>query len=93
MGKVNPAFIGLSQYKAPFCRDLAGKHFHLVMDDGSELSLNFLDGENVQIAEKGGPYIWETYECMKGDETTYLVHVQPAAGNGLINKSWILDTE
>lgn len=93
MGKVNPNFIGLSQYKAPFCYELGGKHFHLVMDDGSELSLNFLDGESVQIAEKGQPYVFETYECMKGDDTTYFVHVQPVAGKGLINKSWILDTE
>lgn len=93
MGKVDPRFIGLSQYKAAFCHELGGKHFHLVMDDGSELSLNFLDGENVQIAEKGQPYVWETYECMKGDDTTYFVHVQPGSGKGLINKSWILDTE
>ena len=34
MGKVNPKFIGLSQYKAPFCYELAGKHFHIIMDDG-----------------------------------------------------------
>ena len=93
MGKVNPKFIGLSQYKAAFCQELSGKHFHLVMDDGSELSLNFLDGENVQIAEKGQPYVWESYECMKGDDCTYFVHVQPVSGKGLINKSWILDLE
>ena len=41
MGKVNPNFIGLSQYKAPFSHELGGKHFHLVMDDGSEIV--FLD--------------------------------------------------
>ena len=92
MGKVNPKFIGLSQYKAAFCQELSGKHFHLVMDDGSELSLNFLDGENVQIAEKGQPYIWESYECMKGDDCTYFVHVQPVSGKGLINHTWVLDT-
>ena len=93
MGKVNPKFIGLSQYEAAFCQELGGQHFHLVMDDGSELSLNFLDGENVQIAEKGQPYVWESYECMKGDDCTYFVHAQPVSGKGLINKSWILDLE
>ena len=93
MGKVNPKFIGLSQYKAPFTQELAGRSFHLVMDDGSELMLKFIDGENVEIAEKGQPFVWESYECMKGDECTYFVHVQPTAGNGLINKSWILDLE
>ena len=93
MGKVNPKFIGLSQYKAPFSFDLGGKHFHLIMDDGSDVSMNFIDGETVQIAEKGQPYIFETYECMKGDDTTYLVHVMTTEGKGKINKSWILDTE
>lgn len=93
MGKVNPKFIGLSQYKAPFCYELAGKHFHIIMDDGREFSLHFLDGETLQYAEKGQPYIWDSYECMKGDDTTYFVHVQPAAGKGLINYSWIIDTD
>ena len=84
-------FIGLSQYRIPFCYELAGRHFHLVMDDGEELSLNFLDGENVQVAKKGQPYIWESYECLKGDADTYLVHIQPSAGGGLINESYVLD--
>ena len=54
MGKVNPKYIGLSQYKAAFCHELGGKHFHLVLDDGDELSLNFLDGENLQWTENKG---------------------------------------
>ena len=85
-------FIGLSQYKVAFNYELAGRHFHLVMDNGEEISLYFMDGENVQIAEKGQPYVFETYECLKGDDATYLVHIQPVAGKGLINKSYVLDT-
>ena len=85
-------FIGLSQYRGAFNYELAGKSFHLVMDDGKELSMVFLDGENVQIAEKGRPYIWERYECLKGDETTYLVHVRKA-DDPMINMTWVLDTE
>ena len=27
-------FTGLSQYKVAFCYELAGRHFHLVMDSG-----------------------------------------------------------
>ena len=85
-------FIGLSQYKVAFNYELAGKHFHLIMDDGEDISLNFLDGETVQIAEKGSQYVFESYECLKGDDTTYLVHIQPVSGKGLINKSFVLDT-
>ena len=89
MGK----FIGLSQYKAPFSYELAGKHFQIVMDNGSEYSLFFVDGETVQVAKKGEAYLFETYECLKGDDTTYLVHIQPTAGKGLENWSLVLDTE
>jgi hypothetical protein len=85
-------FVGLSQYKVAYNHELAGRHFHLVMDSGEDISLYFMDGENVQIAERGQPYVFETYNCLKGDDTTYLVHVQPAAGKGLINKGFILDT-
>lgn len=92
MGKVNSKFIGLSQYKVPFSFELAGKHFHIVMDDGKEYSLHFLDGEVLQWAAKGEPYTWDSYECLKGDETTFFVHLQPTAGRGKINHNWILDT-
>ena len=92
MGKINRKFIGLSQYRAPLCHELAGKHFHIVMDEGKEYSLYFLDGENLQIAEKGQTYIWESYECLKADDTTYFVHIMPTAGKGLINHTWVLDT-
>ncbi len=85
-------FIGLSQYKIAFNYELAGKHFHLIMDSGEEVSMYFMDGENVQIAEKGQPYVFETYECLKGDDATYLVHTQPESGKGLINKTYVLDT-
>ena len=85
-------FTGLSQYKIAFNYELAGKHFHLIMDSGEEVSMYFMDGENVQIAEKGQPYVFETYECLKGDDATYLVHIQPVSGKGLINKTYVLDT-
>jgi hypothetical protein len=85
-------FIGLSQYRIAPNYELAGRHFHLIMDCGDELSLYFVDGETVQIAEKGGQYVFETYECLKGDELTYLVHIAPESGKGLINKTFILDT-
>ena len=78
MGEINRKFIGLSQYRAPLCYELTGRHFHAVM---------------VQIAEKGQNYVWESYECLKGDETTFFVHIMPAKGEGKINHTWIIDTE
>lgn len=86
-----PKYKALEQYRAPFNFELAGKSFHLVMDDGSELSLVFLDGENFQWAEKGKPYVWDTYECLKADENTYFFHTAPAKDGGKVNYCLILD--
>ena len=77
MGKANRKFKTLAQYKAPFNYELSGKHFHIFLDNGDEYSMFFLDGESLQYAKKGEAYIWDSYECMKGDDTTYFVHVQP----------------
>ena len=92
MGNINRKFIGLSQYRAPLCHELAGRHFHIVLDQGNEYSFYFLDGENVQIAEKGQPYIWESYEALKADDTTYFVHIMTTEGKGKLNLTWVLDT-
>lgn len=91
MAKTNPRFFGLSQYRAPFNYELSGRHFHFVLDDGREYSMYFLDGENLQWAAKGQPYQWESYECLKGDETTFFVHFAPAAQQ-MIHYSFIIDT-
>ncbi len=92
MGKINRKFVGLSQYRGPFNFELAGKHFHFVMDDGREFSFFFPDGETVQWAEKGKPYVWDSYECLKGDDTTYFVTFRPESGEGRFTYNWIIDT-
>lgn len=93
MGEVNPKFIGLSQFKVPFNYELAGKQFHFVMDCGKEYVVKFTDGEVVEYAERGKPFVWDTYQCLKGDETTYLVLIEPASGKGLIHYNLVIDTE
>ena len=93
MGKINRKFFGLSQYKAPFSYELAGKHFHILMDDGRDFSLRFLDGKTLQWAENGKPYVQDGYQCLKGDDTTFLVHTRPACGNGQFCMNWVLDLE
>ncbi len=93
MGQVNPKFIGLSQFKVPYNYELAGQQFHLVMDCGKEVVVKFTDGEIVEYAQRGEPFVWDTYQCLKADETTYLVLVEPASGKGLLHYNLILDLE
>ena len=49
------------------------KTFHLIMDNGYEYIADFLSGEIVMWAQKGEPFHWEKYKCLKSDDTTYFV--------------------
>lgn len=53
--------------------DLAGKCFHLVMDNGRDIIYNFLSGEILTYSENGSPLKWEKYGCLKIDESTFFV--------------------
>ena len=93
MGKVNRKFPGLSQYKAPFCYELAGKSFRLVMDDGRAYALRFLDEKRLEWAEDEHPLRVDEYQCLKGDDTTYLVNIRLPEDEGKFAYNWVLDTE
>lgn len=93
MGKVNRKFPGLSQYKAPFCYELAGKSFRLVMDDGRAFALRFLDEKRLEWAEDEHPLRVDEYQCLKGDDTTYLVNIRLPEDEGRFAYNWVLDTE
>ncbi len=62
-----------AKYVSKFNHELAGKTFHLVMDNGREYVASFISGEIVLWAEQGDPFRWEKYQCLKSDDTTYLV--------------------
>jgi hypothetical protein len=91
MGKDNRKFYGYSQYRAPLNYELAGKFFHLIMDDGHDYKLRFLDGETLEWTVNDASRATDGYTCLKGDDTTYFVHVQPQALGGKVNHAWIID--
>ena len=62
-----------AKYVSKFNHELAGRTFHLVMDNGREYVASFISGEIVLWAEQGDPFRWEKYQCLKSDDTTYLV--------------------
>ena len=87
-----PKFDPLLQFRAPYNYELAGKNYHIVMDDGNDYSVCFLDGENLQWSENGGEYIHRRYECLKADANLYFVHIIVSAETGKeVHHSMILD--
>lgn len=87
-----PKFDPLLQFRAPYNYELAGKNYHIIMDDGNEYFVNFIDGENLQWAENAGTFVWRKYECLKADADLYFVHVIVSTEKGKeIHHSLILD--
>lgn len=92
--KGNPVqFEGLSQYRGPFNYELAGQSFQLVMDNGYDYIVKFLDGETLEWAEKGKPFQWENYDCLKSDETTYLINLEMFGRTPRTGLTLVLDLE
>lgn len=87
-----PKFDPLLQFRAPYNYELAGKHYQIVMDDGNEYYVNFLDEENLQWVENKNPYSKKRYECLKGEKDLYFVHIIISEEKGKeIHYSLILD--
>ncbi|MBO4834976.1 MAG: MoaF N-terminal domain-containing protein [Lachnospiraceae bacterium] len=85
-------FDPLLQFRAPYNYELAGRNYHIVLDDGNEVFVNFLDGENLQWTEKKGEASWKRYECLKGETDLYFVHITMDDEKGKeVHNSLILD--
>lgn len=81
------------QYTPPRCYELAGERFELIMDDGFDYVLNFLDNETLEWNWVGGEPKREQYLCEKGDDTTYLVSFELAGVVPRVNHTFVLDRE
>jgi hypothetical protein len=65
-------FEGLSQYRIPYSRELEGKYYEIIFDNGTELDLNFFARDKVTVIENGETAV-ETYHCLKAEDTVYFV--------------------
>lgn len=94
MLKDNPRVTSmLTQYRPAFNYELAGKKFVIAMDDGHDVTLNFLDKKTVEWSIDGGTPKAESYECLKGDETTYLVTYAIEGAELRTNHTFVIDLE
>ena len=83
----------IDQYKPPFCYELAGRRFVMAMDDGFDHTLNFLDGHCVEWNIGDGEPKKEKYECLKGDDTTFLVSMEISGCEKRMNHTFVIDLE
>jgi hypothetical protein len=89
---------GAFQYVPPRSFELAGQTFELLMDDGYDLVLNFIDNKTVEwyyLDKEPKTPLSAEYECRKGDDTTYLVTWCPDFTDILHreNQTFVIDLE
>ena len=84
---------GMSQYRPPLNFELVGKDLTLVMDDGYDYQLKFLDREKLlygKLGEEAGTY---RYDCLKADDDTYFVNLEMTGDTVKSADTFILDME
>ena len=87
-----PKFDPLLQFRAPYNYELAGKNYNIIMDDGNEYAVSFLDGHSLNWSENGGAETLRKYDCLKAEDDLYFVHIIVSEEEGKeVHYSLILD--
>lgn len=81
------------QYTPPGCFELAGESFELIMDDGYDYFLRFIDGSKLEWNWLGDKPKQAEYLCLKGDDTTYMISFELEGVKPRINHTIIIDRE
>ena len=94
-GKVfeDAVFEGNSKYRGAPVTELAGRAFDLVLDNGMEGCLVFNTGKTLTWNPIGKSGRTEYYDCLKVDEDTYLVNVEPRNLHPRLGLALVLDLE
>ena len=84
---------GIDQYRPPLNYELAGRSFTFVMDDGVDQHVSFLDGKTLEWNFEGQEPRREEYECLKADETTYLMYYEIEGAEKRTGHTFVIDLE
>ena len=66
-------FYAINQFCQAHCSELKGQSFNFVMDGGYDYALNFTGEKTLTWSINGAEPKEAIFECVKGDENTYLV--------------------
>lgn len=83
----------ITQYRPPYCYELAGKSFNFLMDDGYDYGLTVLDEKTLEWSWKGETAQKAEYLCAKADETTYLLTYELQGRELRENHTFVIDLE
>ena len=91
---LRPAAGGLKQYVPPLCDELAGQTLDFHPDGYPPVFIRFLTPTSLEWSLPGETAQHETYECVKGKDTVYLVVCHPRLGKpaSCVTLVWDRDT-
>jgi hypothetical protein len=83
----------IHQFCQPFCFELAGEKFVIAMDNGYDYMLTVKDKDTVSWSVSGERPQTAKYQCLKGDDTTYLIHYDLKGVEPRVNHTFDIDRE
>ena len=84
---------GMSIYRPPLCHELVGKKFTLVLDDGYDREVEFLDRETLRFGKVGEAGDVLRYDCLKPEKTTYFVNFEKPGLYPRVGHTLVLDID
>ena len=84
---------GMSQYRPPLCFELVGMSFELVMDNGYDYEVSFIDRNQLSYGLLDGEKRNYEYDCLKAEDDTYFVNFEMVGEVPRTGLSIILDLE
>lgn len=88
-----PEFEGMSQYRPALCFELVGQKYDLVMDDGYEYELNFLNRTTLTYGRADEEKKEYAYDCLKPEDVTYFVNFEKTGATPRTGVTFVLDME
>ena len=82
---------GLSQYRTPYSRELEGKSFDLVFDDGKEMQISFPARNRISFQLLGEEPHNETAYVMKAEDGAYFIMTEIAGSKPRTGMMILLD--
>ena len=84
---------GMSQYRPPLCFELVGMSFELVMDNGYDYEVSFINRNQLSYGLLDGEKKNYEYDCLKAEDDTYFVNFEMVGEVPRTGLSIILDLE
>ncbi|MDR0469471.1 MAG: molybdenum cofactor biosynthesis F family protein [Peptococcaceae bacterium] len=83
----------INQFTQPPCFELEGEKFFFVMDDGYDYELDITGKDTCTWNISGEAPKSETYQCLKSDDTTYILRYEVKDADPRVGHTFVIDLE